>query len=146
MNIKLNIFKALIRKASVLIFLVLFISISFTPGGALADNCQGGADCLKCTAPAHSHVPGTHMDMAPHGCQPADQNSTCGFETSQIPDEFQGIVSSDRPYYQAHTGIFAAASDEYGQTRLPDEFVPQFHFSDSGGTAPFYLLNQALLC
>ena len=146
MNIKLNIFKALIRKASVLIFLVLFISISFTPGGALADNCQGGADCLKCAELPHRHVPGTVAGMEDSDCRTAGQDSRCGFETRQIPDEFQGIVSSDRSYYQAHTGIFAAASDEYGQTRLPDEFVPQFLLSDSGGTTPIYLLNQALLC
>jgi hypothetical protein len=86
------------------------------------------------------------MDMAPHGCQPAEQNSTCGFETSQNPDEFHGIVSSARSYHQAYSGIFAAGSDEYGQFCFPGEFVSQFPLSDSGGQAPIYLLNQSLLC
>jgi hypothetical protein len=63
-----------------------------------------------------------------------------------LPDEFRGIVSSVRSYHQVHAGIFAAVSDEYGQALLPKEFTPQFLLSDSGGTAPIYLLNQALLC
>ena len=141
MNIKLNIFKAL-----VLIFLALFISIGLSPGGALADNCQGGVDCFKCAERSHRHVPGVAAGIEDSDCRTSGQDSTCGFEAGQIPDEFQGIVSSDRSYHQAHTGIFAAASDEYGQIRLPDEFVPQFLLSDSGGTTPIYLLNQALLC
>jgi hypothetical protein len=84
--------------------------------------------------------------MAPHGCQPAEQNSTCGFETSQRPDEFHGIVSSARSYHQTYSGIFAAGSDEYRQFRVPGEFISQFPLSDSGGQAPIYLLNQSLLC
>jgi hypothetical protein len=140
MNSKLN-----IRKAICFSF-VLFVSISFPLSGAMADSCKGGAGCLDCTEPAHSHVPGTHTDMAPHGCQAAAQNSTCGFETSQSPDEFHGIVSSARSYHQAYSGIFAAGSDEYGQFRVPGEFISQFPLSDSGGQAPIYLLNQSLLC
>jgi len=145
MNVKLNIRKGFSRKAIGFIF-VLFISISFPLSGAMADSCKGGVGCLNCTEPAHSHVPGTEAGMAPHGCQPADQNSTCGFETSQIPDEFQGIVSSARSYQQAYSGIFATASDVYGQFRVPGEFISQFPLSDSGGQAPIYLLNQSLLC
>jgi hypothetical protein len=84
--------------------------------------------------------------MAPHGCQPGEQNSTCGFETSQSPDEFHGIVSTARSYHQADSGIFAAASDVYGQFRVPGEFISQLPLSDSGGQTPIYLLNQSLLC
>jgi hypothetical protein len=145
MNFKINIRKVFSRKAICIIF-VLFISISFPLSGVMADSCKGGVGCLDCTEPAHSHVPGTQMDMAPHGCQPAEQNSTCGFETSQNPDEFHGIVSSARSYHQAYSGIFAAGSDEYGQFCFPGEFVSQFPLSDSGGQAPIYLLNQSLLC
>jgi hypothetical protein len=101
MNFKINIRKVFSRKAICIIF-VLFISISFPLSGVMADSCKGGVGCLDCTEPAHSHVPGTQMDMAPHGCQPAEQNSTCGFETSQNPDEFHGIVSSARSYHQAY--------------------------------------------
>ncbi len=112
----------------------------------MADSCKGGVGCLDCTEPAHSHIPGTHTDMAPHGCQPGEQNSTCGFETSQSPDEFHGIVSTARSYHQADSGIFAAASDVYGQFRVPGEFISQLPLSDSGGQTPIYLLNQSLLC
>jgi hypothetical protein len=84
--------------------------------------------------------------MEDPGCPLGGQNSTCGFETSQAPDEFRGIVSSVRSYHHPYAGIFAVVSDEYGQTLLPKEFVPQFLLSDSGGAAPIYLLNQALLC
>ena len=140
MNSKLN-----IRKAICFSF-VLFVSISFPLSGAMADSCKGGAGCLDCTEPAHSHVPGTHTDMAPHGCQSAGQNSTCGFETSKSPDEFHGIVSSVRSYHQVYSGIFSAGSDEYGQFRFSGESISQFSLSDSGGQAPIYLLNQSLLC
>ena len=145
MNVKIKHTQRVLPKAICFIF-VLFISISFPLSGAMADSCKGGVGCLDCTEPAHSHVPGTHTDMAPHGCQPAGQNSTCGFETSKSPDEFHGIVSSVRSYHQVYSGIFSAGSDEYGQFRFPGEFISQFPLSDSGGQAPIYLLNQSLLC
>lgn len=100
---------------------------------------------MVCAALPHGHMPGA-ADVENPGCAPAGQNSTCGFEAGQDPDEFRGIVSHDRTYNQTHTGIFAAASEEYNQTHSSDEFVPQFLLSDSGGTSPIYLLNQTLLC
>jgi len=124
MNVKLNIRKGFSRKAVWFIF-ILFVSISFPLSGAMADSCKGGVGCLNCAEPAHSQAPGTHTDMAPHGCQAAAQNSTCGFETSQSPDEFHGIVSSARSYHQGYSGIFAAASDEYGLVHIPGEFISQ---------------------
>ena len=145
MNIDLNILKPFCRTA-ICIILMLFISIGFSFGAALANSCQGGADCLICADLPHRHVPVAEAEMEDPGCRPAGQNSTCGFETSQAPDEFRGIVSSVRSYHHPYAGIFAAVSDEYGQTLLPKEFVPQFLLSDSGGAAPIYLLNQALLC
>ncbi|OEU62793.1 MAG: hypothetical protein BBJ57_07130 [Desulfobacterales bacterium PC51MH44] len=145
MNLKLNIRHALSRK-TICIILMLVISIGFSFGAALANSCQGGADCFICADLPHRHVPVAAAEMEDPGCRPAGQNSTCGFETSQGPDEFQGIVSSVRSYHQVYAGIFAVVSDEYGQTLLPKEFVPQFLLSDSGGAAPIYLLNQALLC
>lgn len=141
MNIKLNIFKAL-----VLIFLALFISMGFSPGGALADNCQGGAHCFDCAELPHRHAPGAGAGMEDPDCGTTGQDSTCDFEAGQIPDEFPGIVSSVRSHHQAHTGIFAAVSAEYVQTRLTGEFVTQFLLPESGGTVPIYLINQSQLC
>lgn len=141
MNIKRNIFKAL-----VLIFLALFISIGLSPGGALADNCQGGADCFKCAERPHRHVPGAAAGMEDSDCRTASQDSTCGFEAGQIPDEFHGIVSSVRSYYPVYAGIFAAASDESRQIRLNGEWVPPLFLSGSDGTVPIYLINQSQLC
>ena len=140
MNLNLN-----IRKA-IGIGVVFFISITFPFSGAMADSCKGGVGCLDCAKPAHSHAPGTHTDMAPHGCQPAEQNSTCGFETGQSPDEFHGIVSTARSYHQVYAGIFAVVSDEDRQFRIAGKSVSQFPMPDPGGQPPIYLLNQSLLC
>ena len=145
MSVKSKIRKGFARKA-ICIGFVLLISISFPLSGVMADSCKGGVGCLDCTEPAPSHVPGTHTEMAPHDCQSAEQNSTCGFETSQRPDEFHGIVSSARSYHPAYFGIFAAGSDEYGLFHIPGDFISQFPLLDSGGQTPIYLLNQSLLC
>lgn len=80
------------------------------------------------------------------GCPSDGQNSTCGFEAGRDPDEFQGIVPSVRSHHQVNAGIFAAASDDFGQTLFPKEFVPQILLPDSDETPPIYLLNQSLLC
>jgi hypothetical protein len=145
MNLKLSInaATAVLRK-TLSIILIVCISIGFSIGSALANSCQGGADCIICAELPHRHVPGAGVEDP--DCRTAGQNSTCGFEASRNPDEFQGIVSSVRSYHQAHAGIFAAVSDENGQILLPKGFVSQFLLSDSGGTAPIYLLNQSLLC
>jgi len=145
MKLERNILKPFCRTA-ICIILMLFISIGFSFGAALANSCQGGADCLICADLPHRHVPVAEAEMEDPGCRPAGQNRTCGFETSRNPDEFRGIASSVRSYHQAHAGIFAAVSDEYGRIRLSKEFVSQFLLSDSGGAAPIYLLNQSLLC
>jgi hypothetical protein len=136
MNLELYIHPAFLRKA-LNIFLIVFVSIGFSFGGALANGCQGGADCMVCAELPHGHVPGAMTDMENPGCPPGEQNATCGFEAGQDPDE-RGLVSAVRSYHQGHDGIFAAVFDEYGQTLLPKEFVPQFLLSDSRGTAPIY--------
>ena len=145
MNLKLNMHIAFLRKA-LSIILIVSISIGFSIGSALANSCQGGADCLICAELPHRHVPGAGAGMEDPDCRTAGQNRTCGFEASRNPDEFQGIVSLVRSYHQAHAGIFAAISDKNGQILLPKEFVSQFLLFDSGGAAPIYLLNQSLLC
>jgi len=145
MKLERSILKPFCRTA-ICIILMLFISIGLSFGGALADNCQGGADCLNCVELLHRHVPGATAGMEEPDCRTTGQDSTCGFEANQNLDEFPGIVSSVRPHHQTHTGIFAAVSDEYVQTRLTGEFVTQFLLSASGGTVPIYLLNQSQLC
>jgi len=145
MKLELNILKPFGRK-SICVILILLTGIGFAFGSAAANSCEGDADCVVCAKMTHGHVPGTVTDMERPGCPPGGQNSTCGFETSQRPDEFHGIVSSARSYHPAYSGIFAAGSDEFGQFRVPGEFISQFPLSDSGGQAPIYLLNQSLLC
>jgi hypothetical protein len=145
MKLELNILKPFGRK-SICVILILLTGIGFAFGSAAVNSCESGADCLACAALPHGHVPGAATDMERPGCPSDGQNSTCGFEASRDPLEFRGIVSTVRSYHQSHSGIFAAISDEYGQTLFPKEFVPQFLLSDSGGISPIYLLNQALLC
>jgi hypothetical protein len=144
MSLELYIHTAFLRKA-LSIFLIVFVGIGFSFGGALATGCQGGADCLICAEQPHGHIPGTAASMENPDCPSGGQNSPCGFEASQDPDEFRGIVSAVRSYHQAYAGIFAAVSDEYGQIFLPNELAPQFLLFDTSGTAPIYLLNQTLL-
>lgn len=84
--------------------------------------------------------------MADPVCPPDGQNSPCGFEASQNPDEFFAIFSPVRAHHQGYAGIFAAAFNEFGQIRFPKVFVPQFLLSDSGGTASIYLLNRSIRC
>jgi hypothetical protein len=145
MNLELKIYSPFLQKA-LSIILAVFMGIGFSFGGALANSCQGGADCPVCVKLPHGHVPGAAAGMETPGCPSGEQNSTCGFEANQDPAEFRSIVSSVRSYRQAHAGIFASVSDEYAQTLLPKEFIPQILLSESGGAAPIYLLNQSLLC
>ena len=145
MNCELNILKPFGRKA-ICILLVLLTGIGFAFGSAAANSCEGGADCPVCAQRPHGHIPGAAADMKNPVCPSGGQNAACGFEASQEPDEFRGIVSAIRSYHPTYSGIFTAVSDEYGQILLPKEFGPQFLLSDSGCTAPIYLLNQALLC
>jgi hypothetical protein len=145
MNCEFNILKPFGRK-TICIILVLLTGIGFAFGSAAANSCAGDVDCPVCAKRTHGHVPGAAADMENPGCPQDGKNSPCGFEASQDPDEFRGIVSAARSYHQSYSGIFAAVSDEYGQTLFPKVFGLQFLLSDSGGTAPIYLLNQALLC
>ena len=111
MNLELNIRTAFLRKA-LNITLALFISLGFSFSGALADNCQGGIDCLVCAELSHGHVPGAVANIENPGCTPIGSNSTCDIEANQNPDKFRGIVSPVRSYHPWYTGIFAAVSDE----------------------------------
>ena len=145
MNRKLNILNGFPRKALCLT-LILLIGFSFSAGGVLANSCQGGADCLNCATAAHPHIPGMDVQMVNPGCQSAEQNSSCGFETGRSTDEFDkttAVVKSDtQPYF----GIFSAASDESDQADLYREFITQFQSPDRSELTPIYLLNLSLLC
>jgi hypothetical protein len=145
MSLELKIHGAFSHKALSIILAVL-ISIGFSFGGAMANSCQGDADCPVCVEAPHGHASDAAPGVQDPDCPPAGQNSTCGFEASQDPDGFRSIVSPVRPYRQVYAGIFAAVSDEYGQIFLQKEFVPQILLSDSDGAAPIYILNQSLLC
>ena len=145
MNRKLNILSVFSRRAICIAF-TLLIALSFSAGGVLANSCQGGADCLICAAAVHPHIPGMDVEMVNPGCQSAEQNSSCGFETGRSADEFDrtaAVVKSDTHPY---SGIFSAASDESDQAHLYREFITQFQSPDRSELTPIYLLNLSLLC
>ena len=145
MNSGSNMLNPFGRKA-ICIILVLLMCISFSSGSAAANSCEGGVDCPVCAERPHGHVPGAAASMDNPDCPLGGENNTCGIEAKQVPDEFQGIVSSIRSYHQLYNGIFATVLDEYGYTFLSKEFASQFLFSDSKGKTPIYFLNQTLLC
>ena len=145
MNPKINIRNVLPRKALCIAF-ILLIGFIFSTGSVLANSCQGGADCLICAAAVHPHIPGMDAEMVNQGCQSAEQNSSCGFETGRSADEFDrtaAVVKSDTHPY---SGIFSAASDESDQAHLYREFITQFQSPDRSELTPIYLLNLSLLC
>ena len=145
MNLKPNILKSFSRRTLWTLF-ILFVGISFSTGGVLANSCQGGADCINCAAAAHPHLPGMAAEMVNQGCQPADQNRSCGFEAGHSADDFDKmatVVTSDTDLFG---GIFSAASDESDQAHLYREFISQFQYPDRGELTPIYLLNLSLLC
>jgi len=145
MNYQFNIRPGFFQKV-LSIMLAVLMGIGFSFGGALASSCEGGTDCPVCAEFPHGHVPGAAMDMQSPGCAPDGQNSPCGLETGQDPDKVHSIVSPARSYQQGHAGIFAAASDEYGQPLFSKKSIPQILLADSGRPTPIYLLNQSLLC
>ena len=126
--------------------LTVLMGVGFSFGAALANGCEGGPDCQVCAEVLHGHVPGAAADMQAPGCTPDGQNSSCGFESGRDPDNFRSTVSSAGSHLQSHAGIFAAASDEFGQPLLAKEPIPQILLSDSGRPIPIYLINQSLLC
>jgi hypothetical protein len=142
---KLNIINAYSRKACCIIF-ILFISISFSIGGAQAKSCKGGPDCANCAGPAHPHAPGAQAGMENNGCRPGDKNGTCGFEDDRSPDEFHGFALATRSENHNFSGIFNAVSDEYVLSHLFLEVPLPFHSPSGGGTTPIYLINRSLRC
>ena len=145
MHLKITIRNAFSRKTCC-IFFILFVSISFSIGDALANSCKGGPDCLNCAELEHSQVPGTETDMGNHGCRSVAQNSTCGFEASRSPYEFHGIASAIRSNQHDYYGILTNDIDEDGQSHFSREFLSNIHSYDRGGITPIYLLNHSLLC
>lgn len=145
MNRKLNILNVFSRKALYIAFMLL-IGFSFSAGGALAKDCPGGADCLICAAAAHPHLPGMDVEMVNPGCQSAEQNRSCGFESGRSADELGSIAAVAGSGTQPSSGIFSAASDEFDQTHLHQGFITQLYYPGRGKLTPIYLLNQSLLC
>ena len=140
MNQKIN-----IRKVLCIAFLML-ISFSFAAGGVLANSCQGGADCLNCAAAAHPHIPGMDVEMVNPGCQSAEQNRSCGFETDHSADEFDNTVAVVKSGTHPSSGIFSAASDQSDQVDLLRESITPVQNLDNSELTPIYLLNLSLLC
>jgi hypothetical protein len=145
MHLKSNIRNAFSRKACCIIF-ILFVSVSFSLGDALANSCKGGPDCLNCAERAHSQVPGAETGMENHSCRSVEQNSTCGFEASRSPYDFHGIASAIRSAHHEYSGLFTADLDEYGQLHFSKKFLSKLHLPDRGEITPIYLLNHCLLC
>jgi len=145
MNRKLNILNAFSRKAIRIAFLLL-IGFSFSAGGVLANSCQGGADCLNCAAAAHPHIPGMDVEMVNKGCQPAEQNSSCGFKAGRSADQFDRITTVAESGTHTYSGIFSAASDQSDQADLYREFITPFQNHYRSESTPIYLLNLSLLC
>jgi hypothetical protein len=145
MSLKLNIGHAFARKA-ICSSLILLISIGFSFGGAQADICRGGADCLICIQKPHHDLPAAPMSMGSPGCAPADQNGTCGFEDAQGIEKFYGVASAVRSFHPVRSGIFAGASDEDSRFRLSRGPIAAFFPADPVPKAPIYLRNHSLLC
>ena len=145
MNQKLNILNAFSRKALCIAFLLL-IGFSFSVGSVLANSCQGGADCLNCAAAAHPHIPGMDLEMVNQGCQSAEQNRSCGFETGHSADEFDNLAAVVKSGTHPSSGIFSAASDQSDQADLYLEFITPFQNHYRSELTPIYLLNLSLLC
>ncbi len=145
MNLKPNILKAFSRKTLWILF-SLFIGISFSTGGVMANSCQGGSDCINCAAAAHPHLPGMDAEMLNQGCQSTDQNRSCGFEASHSAGDLERMAAVVKPGIPLFNGIYSVASDEPGQAYLHQGFFTQFQYPDRGELTPIYLLNLSLLC
>ena len=144
MELKLNIPGAIARKTFCII-LVLFISLNFLVGGALANKCHGGADCLICAGSMHPQFPETGMGMASDGCQPVAQNSSCGFEVSPGSNKFFGIIPAVITDNSEAGDIFSDVSAD-GSVHVAVEFHPQTIISGTGHSTSIYLINNSLLC
>ena len=145
MNPNLHILGQLPRKTLFIAFLLL-IGLSFLAGGAMANSCRGGADCLSCAAAAHFHIPGMDVEMVNQDCKSTDQNSSCGFETDPSADEFSRIAAVAESGGRSYFPIFSLASDECDHAHLHRGSITKFHNPDRGRFTPLYLLNHSLLC
>jgi hypothetical protein len=145
MNLKITISNAFLRKVFC-ITLVLFFSLNFLAGAALAKSCDGGADCMICDEAMHPHRPGMDMAAAPHGCQPLEQKDACSFEISSGLDKLHGIIPAVRTDQNEAGGSFGALAVDKSPAQSAGKFLPQLHFSDTQPTTPIYLIIQSLLC
>lgn len=147
MNLKTTISHALLRRAFCII-LVLFFSLNFFAGAALAKSCDGGTGCLSCAETVHPHMPG--MDMAkapaPNGCQPLGQTESCSFEIGSDLNQFNGIIPAVRTDQNAAGDIFSVAAVDNSAEPTNEKFLPQPKYSDVKPTTPIYLIIHSLLC
>ena len=92
------------------IIVVLLTGLNFLAGGALAGDCQGGADCLICAGSVHPQSPEKDRGATSDGCQPLAQNSSCGFEVSPGPVKPFSAVPSVLPDNKQADGNFSDIS------------------------------------
>lgn len=128
------------------IALAMVIGFSFLAGGAMANSCKVGADCLSCAAAAHSHMPGMDVEMVNRTCESTEPNSSCGFETSANRDATDRTAAVAESGGRTYSGIFSAAFDAHAHSHLYRAFLTQFQYSNPGESTPIYLRNHSLLC
>ena len=147
MKNKTVISSAFLRKAFC-ITLMLFFSLNFFAGAALAKSCDEEDGCLSCAEAVHPHFPG--MDMAkapaPHGCQPFEQKNACSFEISSGLDKFQSIIPAVRLDQKEAGKISGAASIYTNPALTAAKFSPPHLYADIQTTTPIFLIIQSLLC
>lgn len=140
------------RRKAFCITLVLFFSLNFFAGAALAKSCDGGAGCLSCAQAVHPHMPGMDMAMAPLGtamaplgCQPLDQKDGCSFEIGSGPAQFHGIIPAVRMDQSEAGQIFSTVQVD----DRPDQSTAKFSqplYSDTQPLTAIYLAIHSLLC
>ena len=145
MTLKSNILKRIFRRTLWLIF-TLILTTGFSTAGVLANSCQGSAGCLICAAMVHPHIPGMDTEMVNPGCQTAEQDSSCSFETGRRADASNSMVIVAESGTRQYFSIFAAVFDESDQADLYRRVITKFKYPDTGEDTPIYLLNHSLLC
>ena len=144
MNSNIQILGGFSRK-TLCIALIMLIGLSLSAGGALANSCKGGADCLICAAETHARLPGMDGGMVNRACGSSAPNSSCGFETGPRGDKFDRIAAVAQSGFHTYAGVFLAASDEFDPSYLHRGFLAQFQYPHRGEPTPIYLRHQSLL-
>ena len=147
MNSKSTIRRVFSRKLLCIPF-VLLIAVSFASGGVRAASCSGGTNCFSCAAPTPEHSHASKAKPAgtgSHGCWPAEQTSTCGFETVPRRDGMHALIPVVRSDNRELAGLFTIVANKYGPAHFFRKYITQLPDPQTGGSAPLYLLKLSLL-